>query len=194
MFFFQRAEMTFYGTFEICRYNIEEVRSCLAITTIDYGWTRIGKFCPVCDKMVFCLCLLLVSSSSIKWDRSCLTFQIVVFFIHFWPPPRHSPKESNSAFKVSTSISKYSPLLRHLLPSSNGDDYMIGPSKWPLGSDLLPQEGVKLTERRFLVNAASETARATMARARKCAKFSFIFTGTKLSILYMLICFKTTSY
>ena len=66
--------------------------------------------------------------------------------------------------------------------------------KWPLGSDLLPQEGVKLTERRFLVNAASETARATMARARKCAKFSFIFTGTKLSILYMLICFKTTSY
>ena len=47
--------------------------------------------------------------------------------------------------------------------------------------DLLPQEGVKLTERRFLVNAASETAIATMAKARKCAKFSFII-GTKLVI------------
>ena len=47
--------------------------------------------------------------------------------------------------------------------------------------DLLPQEGVKLTDRRFLVNAASETAIATMAKARKCAKFSFII-GTKLVI------------
>ena len=113
IFFSKSWNDLLHGTFEICRYNIEEVRSCLAITTIDhewtkigkfrplcgYGWTRIGKFRPVWGKMVICLCLLLVSSS-IKWDRSFLVFKSVVFFHSFFSSTKAFSKRIQLSLKI----------------------------------------------------------------------------------------------
>jgi len=54
-------------------------------------------------------------------------------------------------------------------------------------ADRLPHEGVKLTERRSRVSAASETASAIIAKTSRYAKESFIF-------VILCYCFETRSY
>jgi len=160
-------------------WNQQEPRTLCKLFTVKGGKFKFsvkGKIWHLLlamgPKLKYLLRLNHLYSNEIMFEsRNC----VFIFSVHFWPL-RQSPKDSNSAFNVSTNISRYRPLLRHLLPSSEAEFCMIwGLLSKSMPADRLPHEGVKLTERRSRVSAASETASAIIAKTSRYAKENFIF-------------------